>query len=69
MPGDGEDGDAIIFSPELPAQDWDHHKSWYDAWQCLGGNANPGDTIELQANHHTLALLASRRLPPMRLAH
>jgi hypothetical protein len=35
------------FSPELPAQDWDRHNSWYDAGQWLGGNANPGDTIEV----------------------
>ena len=42
MPGDGEDGDAIIFSTDMSAQDWDRHKSWYDAWQCLGGNAGTG---------------------------
>ena len=38
MPRDGEHGDAIIFSTDWPAQDWDRHKSWYDAWQWLGGH-------------------------------
>jgi hypothetical protein len=47
MPRDGEHGDAMIFSTDWPAQDWDRHKSWYDAWQWLGGSANSGDAIEV----------------------
>lgn len=45
MPGDGDEGDAIIFSSEYREGDWDRHKSSYEAWLWLEGNTNPGDTV------------------------
>lgn len=49
MDGDGEEGDAIVFSSDWPAEDWERIKSPYEAWQWLGGNTQPGDTIEVLA--------------------
>lgn len=47
MPGDGGNGDAIIFSSEWPPEDWQRHKSWHEAWDWLAGNVEPGDMIEV----------------------
>lgn len=47
MPGDGGEGDAIIFSSDWPTEDWERHKSSTVAWLWLEGNTNPGDTIEV----------------------
>jgi len=47
MPGDGGEGDAIIFSSEWPDGDWERRKSWYEAWVWLEGNVEPGDTVEV----------------------
>lgn len=47
MPGDGGDGDAIVFSNDWPDGDWQRLKSWHEAWDWLGGNTEPGDLIEV----------------------
>jgi hypothetical protein len=46
MPGE-DGGDAIVFSSEWPAGDWERHRSWSEAWYWVGGNAEPGDTVEV----------------------
>lgn len=48
MPGvDG--GDAIIFGHGLGNYPYDYVrlKSWQEAWAWLGGNTEPGDTVEV----------------------
>lgn len=45
MPGDGEEGDAIIFSDEWRRGDWERHKSWDEAWLWLAGNCEPSDRV------------------------
>jgi len=47
MPGDGGEGDAIIFSSDWPSNDWMRYKSWDEAWMQLSGDCEPGDTVEV----------------------
>jgi hypothetical protein len=45
MPGDGGEGDAVIFCSDWPADTYDRHKSSGEAWLWLGGELGPGDTV------------------------
>lgn len=55
MPGDGGNGDAIIFRSDWPPEDWERQKSWWEAWMWLEGTVEPGDTVEV------LPAMAGRR--------
>lgn len=52
MPGDGGDGDAIIYSSDWGKERgrdlYERHKSWEEAWAWIAGNIEPRDVVKVK---------------------
>jgi hypothetical protein len=48
MPGDGGEGDALVYSTKWEPKLYERHKSWEEAWAWIAGNIEPGDKVKVK---------------------